>query len=141
MKNWLVWACACFASVAFAGPVLTNIPEALNHSLRSEGTKSAVMDAGVLRVVLNKPELSELAFFTFIFHDICAEQWRKPELFAKTGLKRVEALDAGGATGFAFEGDAATCAEMGQMGKNFRTFIAQRTTPCEAGRCGPSVKK
>lgn len=122
--------------VAFAGTELTNVPEPLNKSLRSEGTKSAAMDGGVLRVVLNKPVLSELAFFTFIYHDVCAEQWRKPEPFAKMGLKRVEVLDAAGTDGFAFDGDTATCADMGQMGKNFRTFIGQRTSKCEAGRCG-----
>jgi hypothetical protein len=27
------------------------------------------------------------------------------------------------------------CAEMGQMGKNFRSFIAQRTVSCDAGTC------
>lgn len=141
MKNGIAWICGCFASVVFAGPVLTNVSEPLSHSLRSDATKSAVMDAGVLRVILNKPTVSELVFYTFIYHDICAEQWRKPEQFAKAGLKRVEVLDAGGATGFAFDGDAATCAEMGQMGKNFRTFIGQRTTQCEGGRCGQVAKK
>lgn len=50
------------------------------------------------------------------------------------GLQRVEVLDASGA-GYAFDGDTQTCAEMGQMGKNFRSFISARTMPCNGGRC------
>lgn len=130
----------CLAMVAYADTDLKNVPEPLNPSLRSHGTRSAAMDGGVLRVRLDKPVLTELGYFTFIYHGICAEQWRNPEKFARMGLTRVEVLDAAGAAGFAFSGDAATCADMGQMGKNFRTFISQRTTPCEAGRCGTIPK-
>ena len=140
VKNWITLGMGCLAMVAYAGTELTNVPEPLRQSLGAHGTKSAAMDGGVLRVVLNKPTLSELAFFTFIYHDVCAEQWRKPEPFAKMGLKRVEVLNAAGTDGFAFDGDAATCADMGQMGKNFRAAISQRTTPCAAGRCGAVPK-
>lgn len=140
MKKWIAMGLGWMAMAAWAGTELHNVPEPLNHSLRSEGTKSASMEGGVLRVILNKPALSELAFFSFIYHDICAEQWRKPESFAKMGLKRVEVLDAAGVAGFAFDGDTATCADMGQMGKNFRTFIGQRTSKCEAGRCSSIPK-
>lgn len=136
VKKWIAWGLGCMAVAAFAGAELSKVPAPLNQSLASHSTKSAAMDGGVLRVVLNKPALTELAFFTFIYHDICAQQWRQPESFAKMGLKRVEVLNAAGADGFAFDGDAAVCADMGQMGKNYRTFIGQRTAKCEAGRCG-----
>lgn len=135
MKNWIALGLGCMAIAAFAGTDLKNVPEPLNRSLTSHGTNSAAMDGGVLRVVLNKPVLTELTYFTFIYHGICAEQWRAPEKFATMGLTRVEVLDASGAAGFAFEGTAATCADMGQMGKSFGTYIGQRTSRCEAGRC------
>lgn len=140
VKNWIALGLGCLAMATVTAADIKNVPEPLIKSLRSHGTKSAAMDAGVLRVVLDKPALTELTYYTFIYHSICAEQWRAPEPFAKMGLKRVEVLDATGATGFAFDGNAATCADMGQMGKNFRTFISQRTAKCEAGRCG-SVSK
>ncbi len=126
--------------VAYAGTELKKVPEPLGKTLGSHGTKSAAMEGGTLRVVLDKAALTELTYFTFIYHSICAEQWRSPETFAKMGLKRVEVLNAGGTDGFAFDGDAATCAAMGQMGMNYRTFISQRTTPCAAGRCGAVAK-
>lgn len=140
MKKWIALGFVWVATAALAGTTLKNVPEPLNHSLGSHGTKSAAMDGGTLRVVLNKPVLTELTYYTFIYHAICAEQWRAPEPFAKMGLKRVEVLDAAGAAGFAFDGDAATCADMGQMGKNFRTFISQRTAQCAAGRCASAAK-
>ena len=130
----------CLAMVAYAGTELKNVPEPLRKSLGSHGTKSAAMEGGTLRVVLDKAALTELTYYTFIYHNICADQWRAPEPFAKMGLKRVEVLDAASAAGFAFDGDAATCADMGQMGKNFRVAISQRTTPCAAGRCGAVPK-
>lgn len=141
VKNWIALGWGCMAMVAIAGTELKNVPEPLNKSLVSHGIQSAAMDGSVLRVVLNKPVLTELTYFTFIYHGICAEQWRSPQTFAKMGLRRVEVLDAAGAAGFAFDGDSATCADMGQMGKNFRTFIGERTTKCEAGRCASSAKK
>jgi hypothetical protein len=140
VKNWITWGMGCLAMVAYAGTELKNVPEPLRKSLGSHGTKSATMEGGTLRVVLDKAALTELTYYTFIYHNICADQWRAPEPFAKMGLKRVEVLDAASAAGFAFDGDAATCADMGQMGKNYRTFISQRTTPCTAGRCGAALK-
>ena len=141
MKNWIVLGLGCVATVAFASMELKNIPEPLNQSLRLHGTKSATMEAGLLRVVMRQPTLTELTYYNFIYHGICAEQWRTPEKFAQIGLKRVEVLDAAGVAGFAFDGDATTCADMGQMGKNFRTFVDRYTAKCEAGRCGTASKK
>lgn len=140
MKNWIALGLGCLAMATVGAAELKNVPEPLNKALHSHGTKSAAMNEGTLRVVLDKPALTELTYYTFIYHSICAEQWRAPEPFAKMGLKRVEVLDAAGAAGFAFDGDAATCAAMGQMGMNYRTFISQRTTPCAAGRCGAVAK-
>lgn len=135
MKNLLATAWAFVAMGAVAGVDLKNIPEALQKPLAMHSVKSASMDGGVLRVALDKPVLTELTYSTFIYHGICAEQWRNPAKFAKAGVTRVEVLDAAGAAGFAFDGDAATCADMGQLGKSFGTFIGQRTSKCEAGRC------
>lgn len=135
MKNWIALGLGCIAMVSFAGTELKNVPEPLNKSLHLHGTKSAAMEGGVLRVLLNKPILTELTYFTFIYHGVCADQWRYPEEFAKMGLQRVEVLDAAGAAGFAFDGNTATCADMGQMGKSFGSYISQRSTKCEAGRC------
>lgn len=140
VKNWITLGMGCLVMVAFAGTELKNVPEPLGKSLGSHGTKSAAMEGGTLRVVLDKATLTELTYFTFIYHSICAEQWRSPGPFAKMGLKRVEVLNAAGTDGFAFDGDAATCADMGQMGRNFRTFISQYTTPCTSGRCGAILK-
>ena len=79
--------------------------------------------------------VSELVYSTFVYYNICAVQWNHPEQFAQIALKRVELLDAAGAQGFAFDARGDVCVQMGKMGKNFRTFIAQYTVKCDAGTC------
>lgn len=120
---------------AMAAPV-AGVPEPLGSYLGLHHVKQAAMKDGVLRVQLEKAAVSELTYFTFIYHGICAEQWRKPAAFNAMGLKRVEVLDAAGASGFAFDGDAAVCAEMGNMGKKYGDFIRERTSACQMGKCG-----
>ena len=84
---------------------------------------------------MDKPEVSELVYSTFVFHSVCSQQWRHPQEFAGLGLTRAELLNATGTQGFAFDARGDVCAQMGEMGKNFRTFIAQRTVACAGGSC------
>mgnify|MGYP003602013337 FL=1 len=97
--------------------------------------KSAQLDNGVLRLQMDKPAVSELVYSTFVFHNICAEQWHHPDQFAKLALAKVELLNASGQQGYAFDARGDVCVQMGQLGKKFGAFIAQRTVPCEAGVC------
>ncbi|MDT8992280.1 hypothetical protein RQP54_15515 [Curvibacter sp. APW13] len=120
---------------AQASAPLSGVPEPLGSYLGAHQVKQAAMKDGVLRVQLEKADVSELSYFTFIYHGICAEQWRKPAAFNAMGLKRVEVFDAAGAKGFAFDGDSAICAEMGSMGMKYGDFIRQRSTACQAGKC------
>ncbi|TXH86726.1 MAG: hypothetical protein E6Q78_16465 [Rhodoferax sp.] len=131
----LSMALACATVGAAAAAPFAGVPEPLGGSLGMHQVKEATWKNGVLRVQLQKAEVSELVYYTFIYHGICAEQWHKPEAFNKMGLTRTEVLDATGAKGFAFDGDAAVCAEMGSMGKRFGNFIGERTSKCEAGAC------
>lgn len=131
----LTMALACAMVGASATTPFAGVPEPLGSYLGLHQVKTATWKEGVLRVQLQKAELSELVYYTFIYHGVCAEQWHKPAAFDKMGLVRVEVLDAAGAQGFAFDGDAATCAEMGNMGKKFGLFIGERTRKCAAGIC------
>ena len=70
-----------------------------------------------------------------VFHNICAEQWHHPDQFAKLALAKVELLNASGQQGYAFDARGDVCVQMGQLGKKFGAFIAQRTVQCEAGVC------
>ena len=49
----------------------------------------------------------------------------------------LELFNAEGTQGFAFDARGDTCAEMGRLSKNFRSFIAQYTVACTAGSCPP----
>lgn len=131
----LSMALACTALGASAATPFAGVPEPLGSSLGMHQVKAASWNNGVLRVQLEKKEVSELVYYTFVYHGVCAEQWHKPAAFNKMGLVRAEVLDAAGAKGFAFDGDAAVCADMGNMGKKFGNFIGERTTRCEAGQC------
>ena len=106
----LVLASATFA--ASAATPFAGVPEPLGSSLGMHQVKEASWKNGVLRVQLQKSEVSELVYYTFVYHGVCSEQWHKPEAFNKMGLVRAEVFDAAGAKGFAFDGDAAVCAEM-----------------------------
>jgi hypothetical protein len=107
----------------------------LQKSLGHHGLKAAQLDNGVLRLRLDKPTVTELTYSTFIFHGFCAEQWRNPERYTNLALTRVELLDSVGDKGFSFDARGDVCAQMGQLGKNFRTFIGQYTVKCDAGVC------
>ena len=98
---------------------------------------AAQFDGGVLRAQLNKAEVTELVYQTFVFHNICAREWYEPQQFASLGLARVELLNAKGDQGFAFDTRGNVCTEMGRLGKNFRTFISQYTVACTASGCPP----
>jgi len=126
---------ACATAGASAATSFAGVPVPLGSFLGMHQVKEASWKNGVLRVQLQKAEVSELVYYTFIYHGVCSEQWHKPEAFNKMGLARVEVLDAAGAKGFAFDGDAAVCAEMGSMGKKFGDFIGGRSSRCEAGAC------
>ncbi len=134
-KTMLVCLFAGTTAAALAAAPFAGVPEPLGKSLGMHSVQSATMQGGVLRVQLNKPVLTELTYYTFVYHGICAEQWHSPTAFKQMGLKRVEVLDAAGVQGFAFDGDTSTCAEMGNLGKKFGVFIGERTTRCDAGQC------
>lgn len=131
----LLASAACTLAQAQANPGFKNVPPLLHKSIQHGGVTAAQFDSGVLRARLNKPEVSELVYDNFVFHHICAKQWYEPQQFANVGLTRVELLNAKGDQGFAFDARGDVCAEMGKLGKNFRTFIGQYTMACAAGGC------
>jgi len=138
MKKWLALCASAACTLALAGVQFTNVPPALHKSLGNHSLQAAQLDGqGVLRVRMHKPVVSELVYATFIYNGICAEQWRQPEHFAALALTRVEVFDASAAEGFAFDARGDICVQMGQMGKNYRTLIGQRSVACSAGRCPP----
>lgn len=135
-KNLLALLLGAACALAAAGETqFKNVPAQLQKSLRGNALKSASLDNGVLRLQMDKPEVSELVYGTFVFHNVCAEQWHHPEQFAQWALARVELLNATGTQGYAFDARGDVCEQMGRLGKNFRTFIAQRTVKCDAGTC------
>lgn len=129
----LMMAAAC--PLALANTDFKNVPPPLQKALHGNALKSAHMEDGVLRLHTSKPEVSELVYATFVFHNICGEQWMNPQQFVQFGLKRVELLNADGSQGFAFDARGDVCEQMGQLGKNFRSFIGQYTVKCTAGAC------
>ena len=64
-----------------------------------------------------------MVYASFVFHSICREQWIQPATILQYGLQRVEMLNADASQGFAFDARGDVCEQMGQLGKNFRTFI------------------
>ncbi|MFP5465941.1 MAG: hypothetical protein ACLGG8_00215 [Gammaproteobacteria bacterium] len=126
---------AALAPLAHANTEFTNVPAQLQKALHGNSLKTAQLDKGVLRLQTTRPEVSELVYATFIFHNICGEQWMNPQQFKDFGLQRVELVNAGGSQGFAFDARGDVCEEMGKLGKNFRSFIAQYTVKCQTGGC------
>jgi hypothetical protein len=136
--KYIVALLACAAStLALADSEFKNVPPLLHKSIQHGGVTAAQFDGGVLRAQLNKAEVTELVYQTFVFHNICAREWYEPQQFASLGLARVELLNAKGDQGFAFDTRGNVCTEMGRLGKNFRTFISQYTVACTAGGCPP----
>lgn len=135
MKPLLALLIAAACPLAIASTDFKNVSPALQKMLHGNALKAAHLEDGVLRLRSNKPEVSEVIYSTFIFHNICSEQWVNPQQFAQFGLKRVELLNADGSQGFAFDSRGDVCEQMGQIGKNFRSFIAQYTVKCSAGTC------
>lgn len=135
MKHVVALLLCAASTLAVADTEFRNVPPTLQKALHGSAIKTAQLDGGVLRAQMDKPEVTELVYSTFVFHNICAQQWRHPQQFAAYGLTRVELLNAGATQGFAFDARGDVCADMGQMGKNFRSFIAQRTVACAAGTC------
>jgi len=135
MKKLLALLIATASTFAMAAPEFTNVPAPLQKSLSHHGLKTAKLDSGVLRLSMDKPEISELVYYTFVYHGFCAEQWRSPERFTGVSVNRVELFNTDGTQGFAFDARGDVCVQMGQMGKNYRTFIGQYTTRCTAGTC------
>ena len=136
MKHHLLALLACATTtLAWANPDFKNVPPSMQKSLH--GISAAQFDGGVLRAQMNKPEVTELVYNTFVFHNICAREWYEPQQFASLGLARVELLNAKGDQGFAFDTRGNVCTEMGRLGKNFRTFISQYTVACTASGCPP----
>ncbi|MDI3511183.1 hypothetical protein [Hydrogenophaga sp.] len=134
-KTLLTLLMAALAPMAQANTEFRNVPVPLQKALHGNALKTAQMDSGVLRLQSTKAEVSELVYATFIFHNICGEQWMNPQQFKNFGLQRVELINANGSQGFAFDARGDVCQEMGKLGKNFRSFIAQYTVKCETGGC------
>jgi len=135
MKTLLALLIVSASTLAEAAPEFKNVPAPLQKSLSHHGLKSAELDQGVLRLRMDKPDISELVYATFVYHGICAEQWRSPERFVGVNLARVELLNTNATQGYAFDARGDVCVQMGQMGKNYRTLINQHTARCEGGAC------
>ena len=134
--KYIVALLACAAStLALADSEFKNVPPLLHKSIQHGGVTAAQFDGGVLRAQLNKAEVTELVYQTFVFHNICAREWYEPQQFASLGLARVELLNAKGDQGFAFDARGEVCAETGKLGKNFGTFIGQYSVACTGGSC------
>lgn len=139
MKKWLALLISAASTLAFAGVEFKNVPEAMQKPLSNHTLKTAEMDkAGMLRLQMDKPVLSELVYSNFIVHGICAEQWRNPERFASWALTRVEVFDASAAEGFAFDARGDICEQMGRMGQKIKPLVDQRSVVCQAGVCPPA---
>jgi len=93
--KYIVALLACAAStLALADSEFKNVPPLLHKSIQHGGVTAAQFDGGVLRAQLNKAEVTELVYQTFVFHNICAREWYEPQQFASLGLARVELLNA-----------------------------------------------
>jgi len=137
MKKLLPLLLAGACTLALAEPAFQNVPEVLHKPLLGNGLTAARMQQGVLQLQMGKPEVTELVYATFVFHSICAPQWRQPQAFAQAGLARVELLNADASQGYAFDARGDVCARMGQMGQNYRGLITQHTSACTAQSCPP----
>jgi hypothetical protein len=137
MKKLLPLLLASACTLALAEPAFQNVPEVLQKPLLGNGLTAARMQQGVLQLQMGKPEVTELVYATFVFHSICAPQWRQPQAFAQAGLARVELLNADASQGYAFDARGDVCARMGQMGQNYRGLITQHTSACTAQGCPP----
>lgn len=135
MKKLLALLIGAASTLAIAAPEFKSVPAPLQKSLSHHGLQTAQLDNGVLRLQMDKPEITELVYSTFIYHGFCAEQWRSPDRFTGVQINRVVLLNATGAQGYAFDVRGNVCAQMGELGKNFRTLIGQYTVKCEAGAC------
>ncbi|MDD2712122.1 MAG: hypothetical protein PHU77_04310 [Simplicispira sp.] len=135
MKRLLVLLIGAASALACTAMEFKNVPAPMHKPLSNHGLKAAQLDNGVLRLQMDKPVVTELMYSSFIFNGICAEQWRNPERFATLALTRVELLDASAGQGFAFDARGDVCVQMGEMGKNFKAFIAERTVACTGGVC------
>lgn len=136
MKPLLALLLAASATCALAEPNFDKVPAVLHKPLLGNGLQSAQMnDQGVLRLQMNKPQISELVYSSFVYHSICAEQWRHPKEFAQAGITRVQLLNADASQGFAFDASGDVCARMGQMGQKYRDLIGPRTSACSASGC------
>jgi len=125
---------ACTAAVA--EPSFDKVPKLLHKPLMGNSLKAAEMrEGGVLRLQMDKPQVSELVYSTFVYHAICAEQWRHPEEFPKMGLQRVELFNADASTGYAFDTRGDVCERMGKMGQSYRSLITQHTAACSDNAC------
>ncbi len=96
MKKLLPLLLAGACTLTLAEPAFQNVPEVLHKPLLGNGLTAARMQQGVLQLQMGKPEVTELVYATFVFHSICAPQWRQPQAFAQAGLARVELLNAAG---------------------------------------------
>lgn len=135
MKKPLALLLAACAMAAAAEPQFNDVPASMQKVLQGNGLTGARLERGVLHLASGRREVSELTFASFIFHTICAQQWRHPEEFARWQLARVQLLDASGQQGFAFDARGDICQRMGQMGQNYRSVIAERTAACSGGQC------
>ena len=126
---------ACAAAASAAEPRFTDVPASMQKVLQGNSLASAQLQQGQLLLVSSKSQVSELTFASFVFHTICAQQWRHPEEFARWQLTRVQLLEAGGQQGFAFDARGDVCERMGRMGQNYRSVIAKRTVACSGGQC------
>lgn len=126
---------ASTSTLAVAEPNFESVPQVLHKSLLGNSLKTAQMHQGVLRLHMDKPQVSELTYSSFIFHSICAEQWRHPKEFAQMALTRVELFNTDASQGHAFDARGDVCERMGKMGQNYRNIITQNTMACAANAC------
>jgi len=120
----------------------TPLPPDLQKSLKPYTIKDASLQAGVLRIVMDRPIATWAMYYNMVTWGACAPLWEgKAKAWGGGNIERVEVRNAVGAQGFAFFGGRKECAELGGLkgGESAaKKYIEARTLVCVAGNeCRP----
>lgn len=118
------------------------LPADLQKSLKPYSIKEATLDAGVLRITMDRPTVTRDMFYNIVSIGTCAPLWSdKRKAWGGANIDRVEVRNAIKAQGFAFTGGRKECGELGSVAGGdaaAKRYVEARTLVCVAGmECRP----
>lgn len=127
--------------------ITDNIPEKLAKNMELIKPKSMSLSDGVLRIVLDKPIVTQEVYKSVLSYGACYSLWKDEKNgWGKSKIQRIEVMNRSEGSGFALIDARKSCEKLGNLPeekaaeyRNKHTWVCVASSPCRERRQGEKI--